>query len=170
VVYGGGGVVPDIKIEPTKYNPLEINLERKMLFFDFAVSYSSKHKDIPADFEVDIKMVDEFRQFLKDKKFSYKTALEFEVEKLDKSIKEDKKEDIYKESLENLKKQIEKEKESDFQNSLDYVKRSLKRDMLLNLYGEKAFYEQIILKTDPSILRALKILNSKEEYKKSLKG
>jgi hypothetical protein len=46
----------------------------------------------------------------------------------------------------------------------------LKRDILNNLYGEKAFYEQVLLKTDPFIKKALEILTNEKEYKKLLKG
>jgi carboxyl-terminal processing protease len=171
IVYGGGGVVPDIEVEYPRYtSDLEINLASKMLFFDFAINYISKHKDLTKDFEITDQIMEEFKEFLKAKNFTYKTALELELEQLEKRVKEDKKEEIYQQALENLKKQIEREKENDFQNSLDYIKKSIKREILLDLYGEKAFYEEVILKTDPFVQKALKVLNSKDEYKKILKS
>ncbi|MCK4372510.1 MAG: S41 family peptidase, partial [candidate division Zixibacteria bacterium] len=46
IVYGGGGIVPDIEIESDLYKPIEINLERKSLFFDFAIQYVADHPDV----------------------------------------------------------------------------------------------------------------------------
>ncbi len=65
---------------------------------------------------------------------------------------------------------IEQEKEKDFDQSIDYIKRSIKRDILNSLYGEKGYYEEIILKTDPAIQKAFEILTDQDQYKKILKG
>jgi len=65
---------------------------------------------------------------------------------------------------------IEVEKEREFEENLDYIKKSMKRDMLTRLYGQKAVYEQVVLKTDRYIQKALELLKSKDEYKKILKG
>ncbi len=169
-VYGGGGIVPDIEIEAPKFKPIEYNLERQSMFFNFAVSYIAKHPDIPKDFEVDEQMLKEFEQFLKKKKFTYKSALELDLDPLKSKIEEQEKSDMYSETLAELERLIEEDKEDDFEESIDYIKKSLKRDILNNLYGQNAFYEQVLLKTDSCIQKAYEILTNEKEYKRRLKG
>lgn len=169
-VYGGGGIAPDIEIEREKYKPIEYNLERQSLFFDFAVSYIAKHPNIPKSFEVDDQIIAEFKQFLKEKNFTYKSALELDLDTLKKHIQDQEKSEAFAPVLKNMESLIETDKEKDFDQSLDYIKKSIKRDILTNLYGEKGYYEEIILKTDPAIQKAFEILTNKNEYKKILKG
>ena len=169
-VYGGGGIVPDIEIDYPTLKPIEYNLERQSMFFDFAVSYLVKHPDIPKEFEINDQIIEEFKSFLKEKNFTYKTPLELDLDSLKGDLERQKKLDIYSSSLAEMQRLVEKDKESDFAASADYIKQSLKRDILNNLYGEKAFYEQILLKSDPFIQKAFQILTNEKEYKKLLKG
>lgn len=167
-VYGGGGIVPDIEIDREKYKPIEYNLERHSMFFDFAVSYIAKYPNLSRNFEVDDQTITEFRQFLKDKDFTYKSALELDLDTLKKHIQDQEKSEAFAKVLENMESLIQNEKEKDFDQSIDYIKRSIKRDILNSLYGEKAYYEEIILKNDPCIQKAFEILTNQNEYKKIL--
>ena len=169
-VYGGGGIVPDIVIEREKYKPIEYNLVRQSMFFDFAVSYIAEHPNIQRDFEVDGQVIAEFKQFLKEKKFTYKSALELDLDTLKKHIEDQEKSEVFAKVLKNMESLIEEEKEGDFDQSIDYIKKSIKRGILNNLYGEKGYYEEIILKTDPAIQKAFEILTNQDEYKKILEG
>lgn len=170
VVYGGGGIAPDIVMPAEKFKPIEMDLERQQLFFDFAVRYISQHKDLPRDFEVDDKMISDFRDFLKEKNFTYLNQVEVSLQDLERNIDAEKDKDSFAPALSELKKVIQKSKEGDFENSLNYIKRAIKRDLLYSLYGEKAYYEEILLKTDPGVKKAMEILSNKSEYRKLLKG
>ena len=169
-VYGGGGIVPDIVIPEEKFQPIEIDLERQQLFFDFAVRYISRHKDLPKDFEVDDNVLSEFKKFLEEKNFTYLNSVELSLQGLEKNINSQKDKDIFDPALQELKKVIQKSKENDFTNSLDYIKKAIKRDILISLYGEKGYYEEVLLKTDPVVKKATEILSNKAEYRKLLKG
>jgi carboxyl-terminal processing protease len=169
-VYGGGGIVPDIQVEREKYKPIEYNLVRQSMFFDFAVSYIAEHPNIQRDFEVDDQVIAEFKQFLKEKNFTYKSALELDLDTLKKHIEDQEKSEVFAKVLKNMESLIEEEKEGDFEQSIDYIKKSLKRGILNNLYGEKGYYEEIILKTDPAIQKAFEILIDEDKYKKILEG
>lgn len=170
IVYGGGGVVPDIELEKHSYTPLQLNLERLSMFFDFSVSYTAQHPDLPEDFEVTDEMIQEFKGFLKEEDFSYKNSMELDFEKLEKTAKKEGAAERMGEQIEGLRWAIELEKEREFVENLDYIKKSMKRDMLTRLYGQKAVYEQVVLKTDRHIQKALELLKNKDEYRKILKG
>jgi carboxyl-terminal processing protease len=168
-VYGGGGIVPDIEIERPDLMPIELNLERQSMFFNFAVSYLAKHPDVPRDFEVDDQILEEFGSFLKEKDFTYKSTIELDLEPLKEQIEEQEKSEMFAGAVEGLEQLVEEEKADDFDESIDYIKRSLKRDMLNNLYGQKAYYEEVLLKTDPYIQKAYEILTDESEYLGMLK-
>jgi len=170
IVYGGGGVVPDIELEKRSYTPLHLNLERLSMFFDFSIRYTAQYPDLPEDFEVTDEMIQEFKEFLKEKDFSYKNSLELDFEKLEKTAEKEGSLERMAEQIEDLRWAIEVEKEREFEENLDRIKKSMKRDMLTRLYGQKAVYEQVVLKTDRHIQKALELLKNKDEYKKILKG
>jgi carboxyl-terminal processing protease len=168
-VYGGGGIVPDIEIDRPDLKPIEINLERQSMFFSFAVSYLAKHPDIPRDFEINGQILEEFRAFLKEKDFTYKSTIELDLEALKEQIEEQDESEMFAEAVEGLEQLVDEEKADDFDESIDYMTRSLKRDILNNLYGQKAYYEEVLLKTDPYIQKAYQILTDESEYLGMLK-
>jgi carboxyl-terminal processing protease len=71
IVYGGGGITPDLSFEPEVYTDLERRLERDALAFSFAVDYLT-HNDIGDDLKVTDGIMDRFLAFLKTREFEYK--------------------------------------------------------------------------------------------------
>jgi carboxyl-terminal processing protease len=63
-VYGGGGITPDLKVELPRFNKVQTDLERRALFFKFAVKYAAGRKDLPESFNVDQAMIDEFKELV----------------------------------------------------------------------------------------------------------
>ncbi len=163
-VYGGGGIAPDIETTREKWQPIEMNLERKQLFFDFAVRYTSQHPEVDRDFVVTPEILDEFKAFMQEKEFDYKTALEVSLEEMRDVIKDENKEDLFTQSLDELEQLVEKEKDTDFERSKDYISRSIKREIMTKLYGQRGLYEEIILKTDPTVQQALEMIRNDKEY------
>ena len=170
LVFGEGGIAPDIQVKEENLSPIQINLEREAVFFDFAVRYAGKHPDLPPNFEVDQKMLDDFTEFLKEINFTYQSPLEVELKNLKKSIQEESVDTSFGLVLANLENLVKKEKEKDFERSLDDIKYSIRRDILFNLYGEKAYYEQVLLKADPYVKKGIEVLKDKKEYEKVLKS
>jgi carboxyl-terminal processing protease len=163
-VYGGGGIVPDIDLDRETWKPVEINLERKSMFFDFAVDYITKHPDIKPDFQVTDQTVSDFKQYLRDKKFTYKSTLQVAMENMEKTITLEGKDSLFKPQLDNISSLIEKEKDADLDKSIDYIKRSIKREIVSSIAGERGVYEQIVLKTDKAVQKALSIIQQPKEY------
>jgi carboxyl-terminal processing protease len=60
-VYGGGGIAPDLKVEVPRLNKVQTDLERRALFFKFAVKIASSRKDLPENFAVDQSLLAEFK-------------------------------------------------------------------------------------------------------------
>jgi carboxyl-terminal processing protease len=71
VVYGGGGVTPDIVIEPTMRPELVVDLERREEFFEFAIEYAATHQVDAEDFRVDDAVWSAFEDFLTQDGFEF---------------------------------------------------------------------------------------------------
>lgn len=69
-VYGGGGITPDVKIDPVKSTPFQDSLLQHYAFFNFAKHYALNHK-ITKSFEVDESVMQEFRKSLDADKIPY---------------------------------------------------------------------------------------------------
>lgn len=63
-VYGGGGITPDIEIEPRRLNELLQYLLGHSAFFDFGIDYSREHEIESQDWAPPAGLVAEFRQWL----------------------------------------------------------------------------------------------------------
>jgi carboxyl-terminal processing protease len=166
VVYGGGGIVPDVEIEGETWKPIEINLERKSMFFDFAVEYVADHPDVKPGLEVTDDMVNDFRQFVKDKAFSYKSTLQLSLDELQQTVTSENKEAEFSKSLAELSRLVEAEKDADFDRSLDYIKRAIRREIVRSIAGERGFYEEVVLKSDKAVKQAVELLNQPQDYSK----
>jgi carboxyl-terminal processing protease len=67
-VYGGGGITPDVKVPPFKLSPAEQMLADSNAYFAFAQHYLGVHKTVAEDFQPNAGVMQEFYQFLADKK------------------------------------------------------------------------------------------------------
>jgi carboxyl-terminal processing protease len=75
VVYGGGGIHPDIEVKQDSVPKIASGLARQGLVFEFAVHYVATHKDIEdQSLRNSAALMDAFKAFLKDKDFKYTDA------------------------------------------------------------------------------------------------
>src|SRR2546422_2186575 len=68
LVYGGGGINPDVEPVGVKLPRVMEDLEAKHVFFKYAVKYAVKHKEPPANYTLTQGMHDDFMQLLRDEK------------------------------------------------------------------------------------------------------
>ena len=87
-VHGGGGITPDIKIEPRELKRIVYNIMRDQWDFDFATKYVAQHRDEipnPADFEITDEIFNEFKAFIDPAKFEYDKVCEQQLATLRKT-------------------------------------------------------------------------------------
>jgi carboxyl-terminal processing protease len=168
VVYGGGGIIPDIEIEREKWQPIEMNLERQSMFFQFAVDYTSSTPDVTRDFELTDEIFEEFKKFCAENDFEYRSQMEISLDNFAEAVSDAEKTELFEDDIEELRGIIEIEKEKDFEKSRDYIARRIRREIIRKQFGERGVYEEMVLKTDPYVLKALEVLGSTETYSKLL--
>ncbi|MGH9455051.1 MAG: S41 family peptidase, partial [Terriglobia bacterium] len=69
-VYGGDGITPDIEVN-AKLSPFQSKLWTRDVFFNFAREFSSKHQDIPENFEASDAVIQEFKKYLAGEKVQF---------------------------------------------------------------------------------------------------
>ena len=70
IVYGGGGITPDLEFEPLLYTDLQRDLERKYMAFTFAVEELDDTK-VTENFRTDDATLERFYAFLAEREFEY---------------------------------------------------------------------------------------------------
>src|SRR5215469_1256807 len=75
-VYGGGGITPDEKYTPAKYNKFQQDVLRKFAFFNFSAKWFGARGEakLPKGWEPDASVVNEFRDYLKTQDIAFKDA------------------------------------------------------------------------------------------------
>ena len=167
IVYGGGGITPDVIVKQDRLTAFEYELLRKSMIFRFAVKYVAAHKDLPRDFEVTDQMVTEFKSFLAEEGFEYTSAAEKKLEELAETIEKSEYDSGISGTLDLLQDQLEGEKEEDFDRSHDYLKKTIKLEMVSKLWGRQARYEEA-MSVDAQIMAAIEILTTPGRYQKEL--
>jgi carboxyl-terminal processing protease len=76
IVYAAGGITPDVLVKNNFDSKLVTQLLARNMFFNFAVQWLPKHKDVPKDFQVTPALRQEFFKFVEDSKFSNAAELE----------------------------------------------------------------------------------------------
>jgi carboxyl-terminal processing protease len=126
VVYGGGGIHPDIAIEQDFLGDFEVAVERDYALFAYAVDYATKHADIPEDYQVSDAEYAEFKEFLSGRE---KIGEYLEVFDL-----------AYSDSLVDA-------------NS-EFIKRGIRREVARRLHGPTAAYK-VAIEADAQLDEAL---------------
>ena len=170
-VKDGGGISPDVEILPESLSQVSTELYVRNFIFDFATRYYRSHPDVktPADFAFTNQDYDDFRGFLLEKKFDYKTVTEESLKELIASAKKEK----YYESHKNAFDQLEK----DIIHSLDHDLTTFKTEITGLLEDEivsRYFYEsgaiEWSIRKDHQVMKALELLNDPKEYASILSG
>lgn len=70
IVYGGGGITPDIMVKQPQLTKTTQLLEVTSALFGFAVEYASKHPNLTKELAVSPELVEEFVQYAASKEFA----------------------------------------------------------------------------------------------------
>ncbi len=63
VVYGGGGITPDVFVKPPQLSRTTQLLEIRSAIFNYGVDYAAKHPDLTQELQVTPAMMEDFAQF-----------------------------------------------------------------------------------------------------------
>lgn len=168
-VYDGGGIIPDIKVEPEELSQMSISLITQNVVFDFATKFAYENPVISSveEFNITDEIYNNFVQFALLDSFKYETQSERELNKLEKVVKSEKYYDRAKEELEKLREKLINDKETDLINFKAEVIQFLRNEIVGRYYYEDGQIETN-LKDDIQLHKAIEILNDQNQYKSIL--
>ena len=167
-VKDGGGILPDIVIDPAKYGMIITSLLKERLFFDYATDYRYLHnKMIPNEFIFSDSDFLNFITYLADKEYSYKTETEKVLEKLKEISEEEKYFPAFSEEYDMLATKMQENKNDDLQKSKDDIKEILTGEIMSRYYYQKGRIKAR-LNFDVEVEKAIEILQDKQKYNEIL--
>ena len=169
IVYDGGGVTPDISIEPFKYSNIAASLVSKNHIFDFATKYKLTHTGIaaPKEFNLTDADYDNFVAFLSNKEYDYTTNSEKILAELKESAEKEKYYEDVKAEFEALKNKMMHNKKDDLVKFKPEIKDLLETEIATRYYFQKG-KQEAILKDDAATKEAVAVLNDQVKYKSIL--
>lgn len=169
-VYDGGGITPDVKIEPEKYAKITQELVIKDMIFDFVNQYALTHPSLPAPttFELTDEIYNDFKKYLKEHQFEYETASQTALDKLVETAKSEKYYDQVKGHIDRLKAELGHSIDRD----LDLFRKEIGEILSDQLMGRYYMQDGVIeyrMRHDRDVAKAVEVLSDEEEYRKILK-
>jgi carboxyl-terminal processing protease len=171
VVYDGGGIEPDIYLEPVKYSKISASLVTKFLIFDYATKYKSLHPTIDSarKFVITDEIYNDFVSFLSDKEYDYTTLSEQSLKDFKDNAEDEKYYEAVKTEYDALKNKIMHNKKADLEKFKDEIEIFLKEEIVSRYYFQKGRLEAS-LATDQEVVKAVEILKDTKTYSGILSG
>ena len=171
VVKDGGGIAPDMEILPSALSQISSELFIRNFIFDFATKYYWSHPELKSadQFAFTDQDYDDFKKFLINRKFSYRTSTEESLNELIANAKKEKYYDIHKDLFDDLEKDVTHNLEHDLTMFKSEIT-DLIEDEIISRYFYETGAIAWTIKKDEQILKARDILNDKLEYNSILKG
>jgi carboxyl-terminal processing protease len=171
IVKDGGGITPDIEILPEPLSQISSELFLRNFIFDYATAYYWSHPAISStdQFTFTDQDYSDFKTFLINRKFNYKTSTEESLNELIANAKKEKYYDIHKDLFNDLQKDVAHNLDQDLT-----MFRSEITDLLEDEIISRYFYEpgaiSWTIKKDEQVLKARDLLTDRTEYDAILKG
>ncbi len=169
IVHGGGGIVPDVKIEGEKLDRFISAIRSRGYLFRFTVAYLSQHPELKQQQHIEVTddILAAFEQYLKDEGFDYELNGEDELEAfLNVAQKEG-----YDEDIQDLVKvalqKLDAQKGNAVQSHAEQLKRHLEMEFAEKIGGSRARL-RVWFQYDPQLKRALELLHDMPRYQEIL--
>ena len=170
-VFDGSGVYPDRYMDPVNYSNVTRSLMNKLLLFDYATLYRSRHDSIasPQTFSLSDDEYKQFIKFLDDKEYNYSTLTENVYAELKDITKEEKYYNSLKDDLDQLGAKLKHNKSDDLINFKKEIKQLLEKEIVSRYYYDAGTFKYAF-RNDEVVADALKVLGDSVLYNSILKG
>jgi len=171
VVYDGGGIEPDVPVERPPMGQVTRALIRQHMIFDFATFYHREHDELnlPADFFISDRLYADFRSFVSDRDFDYKTDSERLLEQFERTASREKYYNAIEGHFAEVKQNIREEKSRDFITFRDEITQLLREEIVSRYYYQEGRVI-VSLDADPDVEKALEVLADEPVYSGILAG
>ena len=170
-VYDGGGIDPDVPLDPEKFAKITISLITKNLVSDYATDYRIQHDKI-ADakkFELTDAEYADFVAWVQKQDYQYTTRSEKLLDELQASAEKEKYYDGLKSDIEAMKKTMMRDKDNDLMKEKAQIKELLEEEISDRYYLNTGRIETSI-NTDPEIKKAIEVVSDEKRMNDILAG
>ncbi len=171
IVRDGGGIKPDIVMKPVVFSQVSADLYAQNYIFDFANEFSLHHKSIapPTQFRISDSTFNQFKKFVLNKGFSYKTETGSLIKRLKQSAKRENYFKALKPTIDSLAKDLKKEKKQDLDKHKKQIDEMLRVEIATRYYYQKGKTASALI-NDAEVSKAVTILNNNGLYESILAG
>jgi len=168
-VYDGGGIDPDVTIEPERLSPITISLLSKSLLSDYANEYRAKNEKIGIAKSFSLSDADyaEFIAWVSKKDYDYTTRSEKFLADLKTSSEKEKYFEAIKDVYEALKKTMIHDKQHDLEKEKPQIKSLLEEEIVSRYYLNTGRTESSF-KSDKELKKAIELLNDEKKWREIL--
>ena len=168
-VYDGGGIMPDIRMDPQYISRFAATLYALGFIDDFGDEYTRRHPEAPADllrFSITEADYADFAAFMQDKQVPYESDTRRALKSLREAVKNDRFEGVD-EQLEALEAGVKDDTQTNLETYREQIVESINRDIV----QRHAYASGVIahsLPTDVEVARAVEVLRDPAEYRRIL--
>lgn len=170
-VKDAGGIMPDVVVNSDTMSYILENLIDSNIIFDFATQYQKKHATVksPEEFEITDSEILDLKVFAGDRLYKYNTMVDEDLADLTDDIKTEYDNPTIAATLNTLKKQIEAEKQKEYERQKPQIRTALGSEIIRRYYYDEGMI-RYSLKNDQFIEKAQEVLNDAILYRKILSG
>jgi carboxyl-terminal processing protease len=164
-VYDGGGITPDVQINPGELSQIAVELYTRFLVFDYATRYSTQHDTIapPDRFAITDEEYKEFIHFIDSNNFDYRTQTEDALKKLENLAKREKYFERSKEEFHQLQEKLSHNKYKDLETFRSEIQEFLEEEIVGRYYYQDGRI-QSSLSYDEQLTGAIEVLKDQDQY------
>ncbi|HMT68140.1 MAG TPA: S41 family peptidase, partial [Bacteroidales bacterium] len=170
-VKDGGGIIPDVTVPSDMLNRFATELYMQNMIFDFATQYywSNPRPPVLDSLKITENDLDQFTNFLAEKKFSYRTDSESILEELTKTAREEGLYDSNREAMEKLKSGLSHTLEREMTLYRTDVTELIESELAGRYFYDWGMVEYSVTR-DNQIKKAIEIAGNREQYASLLKA
>lgn len=168
-VYDGGGIMPDVRIEPEYVNRFAMTLYLLGFIDDFGDHYVRRHPDRTIDvrnFTLSDEEYEEFVRFMADKEVPYESETRRALEALQKAAQNERHDSI-RSRAEVLAQTLQDDTQTNLRTYRDEITDLIENDLVLRQHYAAGVVEHN-LPQDTEVTRAIELLRDPTEYRRIL--
>ncbi len=172
-VYDGGGVMPDVRLEPEYVSTFAVVVYAQGLVDDFLAEYCARHyeelegKVIPTEYHFSDEAYGEFVEFMKDKEVAWESSASRLWKEFKKAVEKERQQESMAEQMAHIEANITNTTE----DNLWLYKKELQdiiEDQIVTRYCYNEGGTEHSLRNDKELAKAIELLGDREQYVKIL--
>lgn len=170
-VYDGGGIVPDVKVEPEYVSRFTVALYAMNYIEDWADEYMRRHVGESIDvrnFTLSDEEYDDFCRYIESRDVPYESQAREALKALRKATEEERYDESVGEALDSLEQMIKDDKMSNMQRYRSDIIKTINYELLLRYAYQEGAVENAVA-ADKMVDEAVDLILNSEEYNRILR-